>query len=243
MLVDLFDEYALAARVRPALLATLPIVLFVYLAFPELYTIVAGALSALVVFGLVTAMAHATRSRGRILEPKLFASWGGKPTTMLLRYADSTLEAQTKERYFRFLEQNIGGWSAPTPEAESDDPAAADQVYDSAARWLLEYTRDKKHFNLLFQENVSYGFRRNCLGIRPVALLLAITPFAIATAALFVPEFPSIDANVLSLISSAALSFALFLWWVFVVGEEWVKDAAFAYGIRLLAACENTART
>ena len=42
---------------------------------------------------------------------------------------------------------------------------------------------------------------------------------------------------------SVCLSVILTCWWVFVVREVWVRDAATAYAIRLLAACESDGRT
>jgi hypothetical protein len=38
---------------------------------------------------------------------------------------------------------------------------------------LRQRTRDTKIFNKVFAENMEYGFRRNCLGLRPTGLVLA----------------------------------------------------------------------
>ena len=47
-------------------------------------------------------------------------------------------------------------------------------TYDSAARWLRKATRDRRQFNLVFTENVSYGFRRNLFGVRWIGGLVAL---------------------------------------------------------------------
>ena len=154
MLSNLFDEYSLNARVRPALLALLPIVIFAYLAFPKLYEMAAGATSILVVGGLITALAHYCRYRGRKVEKVLFSSWGGKPTTVILRHRDSMLDSTTKRRYHDFLSRNIKGWTSPSAEEEAQNPVEADERYESAVRWLLERTRDTKQYSLLFKENI-----------------------------------------------------------------------------------------
>src|SRR5271165_4313391 len=54
--------------------------------------------------------------------------------------------------------------------------AFADQVYQSGVRWLLNHTRpaDNKKFDLLFRENVAYGFRRNALGTKPIGILISV---------------------------------------------------------------------
>lgn len=122
MLSSIFDEYSLNARVRPALLALLSLTAFLYLAFPKLYTTLAGSVSIFVFFGLVTAIAHYCRDAGRNVESKLFLAWGGKPTTILLRHRDAYLDPITKNRYHEFLTRNIDQWVAPCAEDELNNP-------------------------------------------------------------------------------------------------------------------------
>lgn len=238
MLSSFFDEYSLNARVRPALLALLSLTIFFHLAFPQLYTALAGAISIFVVFGLVTALAHYCRSAGRNLESKLFSAWGGKPTTLLLRHRDTRIDPITKSRYHEFLTKNIAQWIAPSVEDELNNPQKADQAYDSAVRWLLEYTRDQKKYSILFKENISYGFRRNCYGIKFLAVVLTIAPVVVVVVDYFVVSKVVVDFGEPSVWLSLCFSMGLSCWWVFVVKESWVKDAATAYAIRLLAACE-----
>jgi hypothetical protein len=243
MLSSLFDEYSLNARVRPALLALLSLTVFFYLAFPQLYSALAGAVSIFVVFGSVTALAHYCRSAGRNHENKLFSTWGGKPTTSLLRHRDTRIDPITKNRYHEFLSRNIAKWVAPSAVDELNDPQKADQAYDSAVRWLLEYTRDQKRYPLLFKENISYGFRRNCYGIKWLAAMLTLVPIIAVVVDYFVLTKNVVDIKEPSIWLSLCLAVILSFWWVFVVRESWVRDAATAYAIRLLAACETDGRT
>lgn len=243
MLSSLFDEYSLNARVRPALLALLSLTVFSYLAFPQLYNVLAGAISIFVVFGLVTALAHFCRSAGRAVENKLFSAWGGKPTTIMLRHKDAHIDSITKTRYHEFLAKNIDSWVAPNEEDELHDPCKADQAYDSAVRWLLEYTRDQKRYPILFKENISYGFRRNCYGIKWLAAILALVPLMVVLVDLLIENVSIVSLGELTTWVSVCFSAVLFGWWVFVVREAWVKDAATAYAVRLLAACESDGRT
>ena len=243
MLSSLFDEYSLNARVRPALLALLSITVFSYLAFPQLYNLLVGAISIFVVFGLVTALAHFCRSAGSAAENRLYKAWGGKPTTIMLRHRDSQIDPVTKRRYHEFLAKNVQNWIAPSEEDESRDPLKADQAYESAVRWLLEYTRDQKQYTIIFKENISYGFRRNCYGIKWLAAILTLVPIIVIGIDLFIEQVSIIsDGATISLVS-VTLSLILFCWWLFVVKEAWVKDAATAYAVRLLAACESAGRT
>ena len=64
MLSDYFDEYSLNARIRPSLLALLPAVLSIYVILPKLYEATVGLLGLLLVFGLITALAHFVKYRG-----------------------------------------------------------------------------------------------------------------------------------------------------------------------------------
>lgn len=243
MLSSLFDEYSLNARVRPALLALLPLVAFLYLVFPQLYGVLAGAVGILVVFGLVTLLAHFSRSAGMTAEQKLFTAWGGRPTTIMLRHRDIYLDSVTKGRYHRFLAKNIDGWAAPSAEEELHNPHRADEKYDSAVRWLLEYTRDQKQYPLLFKENISYGFRRNCYGIKWLSVVLALLPIATVFADVIFDGISYIDISAPTAWVSICLSALLFCWWVLVVKDAWVKDAAIGYAARLFAACEAASRT
>lgn len=239
MLEKVFDTYSLGARIRPALLALLPLIVFTYLAFPKMYELLAALAGAAVSFGFVTALGHYCRARGRAVEKVLIRRWGGLPTTQLLRHRDSEIDATTKSRYHGFLSRNVPGWIAPTPEQEAQNPEDADARYQSAIKWLLEHTRDTKRFSMLFSENVSYGFRRNALGIKWFAVFCAATPLLLVCIELFVPSVSFLSSDNLSYGFSAAISVILLLWWICVVSENWVKDAGIAYATRLLAACEE----
>jgi len=213
------------------------------MAFPKLYELLAGAVSIFVVFGLITALAHLSRSRGRKAELELYSAWGGKPTTVMLRHSDNQLDPITKRRYHEFLARNIAGWSAPSEDDELRNLQKADQAYESAVRWLLEHTRDQTRYALLFRENISYGFRRNCYSIKWLAMLIALAPLLAIGVDSFKIQVLSFGLNPMAALISAALSLVLLLWWLLVVNANWVKDAATAYATRLLAACENDGRT
>ncbi|MEO8274487.1 MAG: hypothetical protein ABI620_10510, partial [Chloroflexota bacterium] len=77
-----------------------------------------------------------SREMGRRLEPNLFEAWGGKPSTQLLRHRNSTIDSVTKKRYHTFLATKINT-AFPDEAQEKANPIAADEVYQSAIRWLL----------------------------------------------------------------------------------------------------------
>ncbi len=238
MLSNLFDEYSLNARVRPSLLTLLPVIISVYVTFPLLYTLASGLISLVVICGFITALAHFSRHRGRVVENKLFALWGGKITTKMLRHRDTTLDQVTKNRYHQFFLNNIDGWSLPSIDNENEDPDQADRYYESAIKWLLENTRDTKRYNLLFKENISYGFRRNCYGIKCYGITLSILSIALVTWSISSFNKTITQPSMLFSYASIAFSLLLLVWWIFVVNPKWVKDLANSYSTRLLAACD-----
>lgn len=239
MLSDYFDEYSLNARVRPSLLALLPPVLSIYVLFPKLYEEVVGLVGLLLVFGLVTALSHFVRYRGKIAEKKLYASWGGKPTTSMLRQSNTVIDKVTKQRYYDFFRENINGWFPPLPEIESRNSDEADVFYESAVRWLLEKTRDTKKYRLLFKENISYGFRRNCYGIKWYSVILSLASILILISDIAFPNFIEAQTNLDLSLTVVALSTVLLIWWTLLVNSGWVKDSSESYAIRLLSSCES----
>ena len=111
------------------------------------------------------------RDRGKVLEPTLYASWGGKPSVAMLRHSDTRLNAPTKNRYRAFLQVAVPTLALASPEEERTNPEAADDGYENANSWLLAQTMDRERFRLQFAENINYGFRRNVWALRPMGVL------------------------------------------------------------------------
>ena len=207
---------------------------------PALYTLGAGLVGLAVACGVTTILAHYSRSRGLALQSKLKDEiWGAMPSTICLRHSNDKIDHVTKQRYHQFLDQKILGWTAPSAQAEKSNPSAADQAYDTAVKWLLEYTRDTSEFSLLFEENISYGFRRNSLGLKPIGLAAsAISLFVGIYLTIQTGDSYFIGENV-PYLSAQIISLLLAIWWLTVVNVDWVTDAAFNYAITLLAACDR----
>lgn len=233
------DKYGFQARLRPALLSLFPVFITISVWVPAVYEIAASFVSLAVACGLTVAFAHIARKRGRVVQRRLVEEWGGLPATLWLRHADHHLEADTKQRYHEFLENNVPGWKAPTPPEEAVDQKQVDSRYGSAVRWLLEYTRDTKQFPLVFIENISYGFRRNVLGLKPFAIIFSLICVGFAAGQLYSTPLDSLFGDRFPHLAVGIVSFLLLLWWIFGVSKSWVKDAADAYAKALLAGCET----
>jgi len=237
-IAEMFDAYGRQARLLPALLLLFPLFVTVAIWFPALYQTAAGLIGLAVACGVTVLFGHLSRERGRRQERLLFATWGGKPTTIWLRFRDANLDHHTKTRYGEFLQGKIRGWKAPSEDEEKRDPTGVDARYDTAVKWLLEYTRNRKRFPLVFKENISYGFRRNLFGLRSWGIALTILCATINLVAL-VKGYQTDGALSLPGVASALVSILALIGWLGVVGPGWVRDAGDAYARVLLASCEE----
>jgi hypothetical protein len=173
---------------------------------------------------------------------------GGKLTTQLLRHRHGIIDSVAKRRYHTFLAAKI---DAPFPDAEQEksDPAKADEAYQSGARWLLDHTRPDggKKFDLLFRDNVTYGFRRNALGARPLGIVIAIGCLLWVLAkehVLFGAGGRIVDWSVLGrfsspAIASLAVSGVMLLVWVFFFTKTSLRTCAFSFAETLLRTCDT----
>jgi hypothetical protein len=235
---ELFDTYSRQARLQPALLVLAPVFFTIAVWFPRDYSLTAGLVGLGVSCGIAGLLAHIARRRGRIAERQLFAEWGGKPTTIWLRHRDTHLDEYTKARYISFLQRHIAGWTPPTSEEEAANPEAADRRYETAVKWLLEYTRDTTKFPLVFKENISYGFRRNLYGLRIIGLFLAVVALVVnINEQNHYYRNNSGEVHVLGVLLTCVCIIMALCWW-FITTRDWVRDAADSYARALLSACD-----
>jgi hypothetical protein len=226
------DAYTRRARLAPALLAAFPVLTALVASARSPQTTVrliglAGGAVGLVVCGM-------TRDRGRRLEPDLWASWGGSPTLRRLRWhnaPDTDAVHRLHQRLNTLLDEPL-----PDAAAEASDPDAADGRYDEAVTALRERTRDPARFRLVFAENTEYGFRRNSLGLRPLAIGIATLVLALSlTLAIGVNSHRAWTRwGVTAAVTAGTLGF----WWR-IVTPAWVRTAAELYADRLLEALET----
>jgi len=239
--VDVFfnisDRYVRRARLQPSLLTALPAALAVMAYFPG-GLIGWGILwSALVTCGGTALLAQLARDRGKRKEPELFQTWAGKPTTRFLRHRTAP-NPVILNRQHRRLQLLVTGIRIPTSDEERCDPAHADHVYDACTAFLIEKTRNKERFPLVFEENCNYGFRRNLWGMKPIGLTVSLLSVG-AIALLFLIDFQNaLMPPPLSFVCGG-LILALIVGWIAWFTPSWVKIAADSYAERLLASCDS----
>lgn len=225
------DAYDLRARLFPALMISFPTVAFVYGVIPSARSFWGGISGSILEAALLYALMRIGRDRGASMQEKLFRSWGGRPTTILLRYRNDLVDRHTKDRYKQTLAQ-LSGLTFPTEAEEVADPIAADKIYDSAVRALIEQRRTKK-YDLAFKENCNYGFVRNLVGLRPIGLF---TISLILPADMILYLRIEVDRRGIWLSVLVSVLTALLL---ILMNKNSVRRTADAYALALLRTCDR----
>jgi len=239
-----YDHYTVNARLLPAFLTTLPIVMTIYTLCTDCEGLIGIIVTLLIFFGVMSLLSVLMSSLGNSIQEKLVKAWGGLPTTILLRHSDTTIDKYTKDRTHQWVNTNIDNLTLPTLEQERQNPVDSDEKYISATSFLREATRNKADYPMVYRDNVAYGFCRN---------LLAIKPFGMAVSALCIfmnaGQLGSLwnSKGIMSLTGVAELmSFAslvsavsLFLAFALFVNANLVKTRAVRYATSLFYACSN----
>ena len=233
-----FDSYSFRARFLPAVLVLAPGIAAVAAWVPTESTswIILGSAGVLVATAIL--LAHLTRDTGQRKQGRLFSIWDGPPTTRFLRHRDQSLNAKTRQRYHGRLAILIPSIRIPSARSERERPEAADAVYASCADWLRERTRDRAKYGLVFEENVSFGFRRNLWAMKPAGVTLAALGLVAAATRLGADILTSSRSSVETGIA-LVLSVVLGTWWIVRIRPTWVAGAANSYARSILATCEG----
>ena len=234
---DVSDPYTRRARVFPGITITLPISILAVVLVTTKPAWWSGVVLVLGASGASFLGTQLVRAAGKGKEQALYASWGGAPTTQLLRFAGASNKITVKRRHDQ-LAQVFPDLSMPDESAESANLQLADQNYETAIGALIERTRDASSFPRVFDELCQYGFRRNLWGCRKIGLWLAAIGLAstIVLGALNLADV--ISVSLLGIGLSAGIDILLLILLVFVVQEKWVRQAADSYAARLLGSLE-----
>ncbi len=219
------DEYALKARLQPALLTALPLAvgllpwLEVRLEWKALWILAIWSGFGALVAGLV-------RDRGKRVEEKLFQDWGGRPTTLRLRHRGEMNPTRLRRLHLR-LEALVPGIKIPSVAGEAADPNRADVIYEICVEELKRRTREDA---LVFAENCNYGFRRNLYGLKPLGLISASLGATLPMVVVLSGR-AAWSAEVYWSVLLGAVSLPA---WLVAIRSGWVRQAAEDYTTRLL---------
>ena len=226
------DGYERKARLYPALLLVAPIVIaMVGVSSTKLSTLESFA-TALAGCGGAFLLTQLARDAGKKCEKRWFEAWGGMPSVAVFRHRDGRIDAITKARYHRRLATLVKDAKAPSPEEEAADPAIADQVYTAWSSYLRVHTRDTTKYALVFHEIVSYGFRRNVCGLRPIGIVVSALSFVASVVWFYCLHLSAVTITPES-VGASACTFIFLLLWAFRFTSDWVRIPADAYAERL----------
>ncbi len=237
--ISFLDTYTIRARLVPALIAAAPALALIaaFISWKDFG--LSQAIASIALLALLLLFADIARRKGKSIELNLFEKMGGKPSIQMLRHSDGTFDAVTKQRIHTFLGQKLKE-KPPTASHEASDPASADAFYERGGTWLREHTRDTKKFHILFDENMTYGARRNLLGLKWYALTLNASVVLICVLLLAVHVPVPIEGSVPVRVAIVLILAALHAFYLLMfVNREGVFAAARQYARQLLLSVET----
>ncbi|MBP1312806.1 hypothetical protein [Herbaspirillum sp. 1130] len=237
-ILKFFDTYSIRARLFPAIIAAAPAFAALALLISWKSLGLSNLIATLGILVLLFAISDLSRARGRAIEKKLYAEHGGMPSITMFRRNDETIDAGSKDRYRAFLANQLAV-NVPSPADEMANQAAADAFYIQCGNWLRQNTRDTKKFSLLFAENITYGFRRNLLGVKALALCLNVIVVSVCTFALWRLSWNTDTSQGSRIIVVLVVAVAHAAYMLLAVNRSAVWDASRAYGRELILSCES----
>lgn len=233
MKAEKLDEYAIKARVFPVFLALLPVGVCAaqFVGFGSAVVATCSAFGGTALMSFV--FAQWGRDAGKSKEKELYQRWGGMPTTAYLRHRDRAVNTVVKARRHQRLQRLVPDLVLPSVRAEAENPADADERYEAATKVLIQRTRDREKYHVLFQELIDYGFRRNTWGLKSVAVAVLALSISFSLGLVFTHHRETYN------LATAAIFVLLLLVWSMAVTPDWVQRAATAYAERLFDALDE----
>ncbi len=233
------DRYTREARLAPAFLSLLPVLLLLLAWVGDVQKAIPGLLTLVCFFGVMHWIAQITRGIGDAREVALFRRWGGKPTTTALRlhpaackqcgepeigrFLPTPGQREIVEAFYnsRFHDKNSPGKEEKFPTGRDEEPcilkdkaAAPGEPTDALDRLYETYVARLREVTrevpLVFEENISYGFQRNLYSLKWWAFGCGVVALAIHLTAIWWHVRPVADWKHLSL-SAAPIAVAVAL--------------------------------
>jgi len=226
------DDYDRHARLKPALVAYLPVTLTVLALAPDAIAGWSGALALAIQAGGSYLLAQVIGDIGKKKEQELFREFGGRPTDRLLSHKtapNKTILAMRHAKLAGLLDRKL-----PTAAAEEKNPAAAAEVYAAC----VEFLRGKCRGNAaVFRENKGYGFRRNLWGIKKAGIIASIVGVVVVAAELYGIAWAHQPINS-AVWFIGGLNLLMLALWIFFITPSWVMRAARLYADCLMEALD-----
>jgi hypothetical protein len=227
------DQYDRHARLKPALVAFLPISLTVLALAPEAIAGWSGALALIIQAGGSYLLAQIIGDIGKKKESALYARFGGRPSDRLLSHKTAPNKTILAMRHAK-LQVLMGKVRIPTASAEDKNPTAAADVYAGCVDFLRGKCRGDQS---VFRENMNFGFRRNLWGIKKAGIMASLVGVIVICSELYGLASAHEPINP-ALWFIAGLDVLMLAIWIFVVTPAWVIRAGHLYADRLMEALD-----
>lgn len=237
---QLVDRYSVRARLIPGLMLILPLLCWLISTYGPDTPLLTSLLTLFAACGAPFLLSNFVRTYGLKAQSSLIQAWGGMPTTLILRHKNTYLPTPLKKQRHSQIEQ-LFSIKMPSPEEELESLQSADEHYRSATQLLIAATRDTQKFPLVFKELISYGFNRNCFGVRwfgcTVALaVLGLTGMqsGVLTATDLQAALKAVKETTLGQGLTATVSTLMAMIWIAHFSAKTVSLSGYSYAERLL---------
>ena len=179
MIEKFLDPYEIKARIAPGLILSVAVLVDVVITATVLSNIPIFAATGIFSLALIYGLGNFARARGAEIQPKLWAAWGGEPSTRFLRLRDPHFGDSLKTSIRNEIARRLGTRLLPADE-ETRNPERADREIADSFRRVRSYLRQKDPDGLWQKHNIEYGFCRNLLGCRASWVVLSLIALAFA---------------------------------------------------------------
>ncbi|MFX0197632.1 MAG: hypothetical protein ACFFCW_16040 [Candidatus Hodarchaeota archaeon] len=173
------DSYDIKARYAPGLLLALPLLITFWTCFQSEVKAISPLFGGLLSGAIFYALSVLVRALGKRIEPMLWESWGGAPSSVLVSWSDNRLGDDLKAKYHEIVQQFLG-LPMPSKEEEEADPKRAAKLIEQAFARIKGLIRKEDKAGLWSVANAEYGFARNLYGSRVLWLVLSLSMIAVS---------------------------------------------------------------
>jgi hypothetical protein len=221
------DDYELRARFAPAVLVGLPWALTVFFMLRVVYHASFDFVAGIVALVAATYLfSFWCRDRGKAIEAKLWASWGGPPSVRFARWSDCTFGSGQKRQIHEAVKR-LCGIELLSEEDERMSPGTADALITDAFAHVKAVVRRDEPEGLSAKHNAEYGFARNLMGSRGLWLVSSILTAATSAGMWYFAKREDELLLALALDLLCGAGSILFGWKLL---PEFAKEAADRYG-------------
>lgn len=222
------DSYDIKARYAPALLLSLPIIITFWTCFPKEVEAISKLLSGVFSGAILYALSVVVRALGLRVEPELWKSWGGPPSTIIVSWSDNRLGNDLKAKIHQRVHSGLG-LPMPSKEEEAADSSKAHDLIGQTFSRVKGLLRKKDKSGLWSISNAEYGFARNLYGSRVFWLLISCL-MTFLSAGILLRQFNTLAflglmANIVILVSCVILGWFILPDYTERVGFRYAEHA------------------